>query len=101
MHSSCTPGGPNMQAAINNTLVSQLKVTNRQYDVRDTKLKGFLIRVNPTGKMNYVCEYRRGRRINLGPVGVLTPAQARDKAKEILGDAVKGIDPQAANKLLS
>lgn len=90
-----------MKATINNTLLSQLKPKDKQYDVRDSKLKGFLIRVNPTGKMNYVCEFKRGRRINLGQVGIFTPAQARDRAIEILGDAAKGIDPVLTKKQIS
>ncbi len=86
-----------MRALIGNSLLSKLKPREKQYDVRDTKLAGFLIRINPSGNMVYVCEYQRGRRINLGKVGVLTPAQARDKALTVLGNAAQGIDPQAAN----
>jgi len=82
-----------MRAFIGNSLISKLQPKSKQYDVRDTKLSGFLIRVTPTGKMNYVCQYMRGRRINLGPVGLLTAAQARDKALAILSDAAKGIYP--------
>ena len=41
-----------------------------------------------------MCEYARGKRITIGKVGVSTPMQARDKAKDILADAVKGIDPK-------
>ena len=78
-----------MKAVISNSLLLKLKPTGKQYDVRDSKLTGFMIRVTSSGKMNYVCEYKRGRRINLGNVEVLTSAQARDKAKEILGDATK------------
>lgn len=85
--------GTHMQATINNTLVKNLKVQDKQYDVRDSKLKGFLIRVNPSGKMSYVCEYKRGNRINIGSTEIFTPTQARDRAKEILGDAIKGINP--------
>jgi hypothetical protein len=69
-----------MRALITNSLVTKLTPREKQYDVRDTKLPGFLIRVNPSGKMFYVCQFKRGRRINIGRVGVLTPAQARDKA---------------------
>ncbi|VEG89800.1 site specific recombinase [Legionella spiritensis] len=83
-----------MQAKINNTLIKTLVPADKQYDVRDTTLKGFMIRVNPTGKMNFVCQYKRGRRINLGQVGVVTCAQAREKAIEILNLANQGIDPQ-------
>jgi integrase len=100
LHSSCTPeeGNIKMRAFIGNSLIPKLTPNEKQYDVRDSKLSGFLIRVNPTGKMIYVCQYKRGRRINLGKVGVITPAQARDKAIAILGDVAKGIDPQSSNK---
>jgi integrase len=82
-----------MKGLIGNSLIAKLTPQLKQYDVRDTKIPGFIIRVNPTGKMFYVCQYKRGRRINLGRVGVITPAQARDKALAILGDVAKGIDP--------
>jgi len=87
-----------MKLTISNNTIKQLQAQAKQYDVRDTKLKGFLIRVNPSGKMQYVCEYGRGKRINIGPVGVITPAQARDSAKEIIGQATKGIDPTSAKR---
>lgn len=48
--------------------------------------------------MYYVCQYKRRRRINLGRVGVITPAQARDKALSILGDVAKGLDPSEVSK---
>lgn len=83
-----------MQAKINNTLIKTLKPSDKQYDVRDLTLKGFMIRVNPTGKMNFVCQFKRGRRINIGQVGVITAAQAREKAIEILNQVNQGIDPQ-------
>lgn len=87
-----------MKVAINNTLLARLKPGNKPYDVRDDKLTGFLVRVNISGKLVYMCEYARGKRMTIGRVGVLTPAQARDKALAILGDAAKGIDPQ--NKVI-
>jgi len=83
-----------MKGLIGNALIAKLSPAPKQYDVYDTKLPGFLIRVNPSGKMLYVCQYKRGRRTNLGRVGVITPAQARDMALAILGDVAKGIDPQ-------
>lgn len=87
-----------MQTRINNTLIKTLEPAEKQYDVRDTTLKGFMIRVNPSGKMNFVCQYKRGRRINLGQVGVITCAQAREKAIEILNLANQGVDPQKNKK---
>lgn len=102
MHSNCTPitlQRFNVRAVINNALIAKLKPKETQYDVRDTKLNGFMIRVTPKGKMSYVCQYQRGRRINIGDVGVLTPAQARDRATEILADSLKGIAPTRKKKV--
>ena len=87
-----------MKAAINNQLVAKLKSEAKPYDIRDTRLTGFIIRVNPTGRSNYVCQYSRGKRMNIGSVGILTPMQARERATQILGDAAKGIDPCAKKK---
>lgn len=73
------------------------------YDVRDTELSGFLLRVLPTGQMTYFCDFRRpdGRRtrLKLGDTHILTPAQARDEALKVLGDLARGIDPAAHRKL--
>lgn len=84
-----------MKATINNTLIAKLRPTGKQYDVCDTKLTGFLVRVSAAGKISFVCQYKRGKRINIGSTDLLTATQARDKAKEILGDAVKGVYPSS------
>ncbi|MCX7115039.1 MAG: site-specific integrase [Gammaproteobacteria bacterium] len=83
-----------MQAKISNSLIKTLLPGEKVYDVRDLHLKGFLIRVHPSGGMSYVCQYKRGRRVNLGRVGVMTAAQAREKAIEVLSNINKGIEPK-------
>lgn len=83
-----------MQAKINNSLLKSLSPQSKPYEVRDANLKGFILRVQPSGVMSFNCEYKRGKRIVLGKVGVMTCAQAREKAMEILSDASQGIDPQ-------
>jgi integrase len=87
-----------MKVTITNKLISQLKPQGKPYDVRDDKLTGFLIRVNISGKLLYMCEYARGKRVTLGKVGVLTPAEARGAAMAVLGDAAKGLDPKNTKK---
>jgi integrase len=87
-----------MHATIGNALLPKLTPCSKPYDVRDNKLTGFLIRVNISGKLVYMCEYARGKRIMLGKVGVLTPTQARDMAKEVLANYVRGVDPSASKK---
>lgn len=87
-----------MQAIIGNRLLPALKPQESPYEVRDTKLKGFILRVQPSGTMSYIVEYGRGKRITLGKVGVLIPTQARDRAVEVLADVTKGADPMAVKK---
>ena len=88
-----------MSKVISNSLVKQLKPKDKQYDVRDSTLKGFMARVNKDGSVSYVCEYKRGRRITIGNAAVMFSAQARAKAKEIIGNAAQGIDPIARRGL--
>lgn len=82
-----------MKALINNSLLTRIASAEKQYDIWDTKLKGFILRVHPNGNMFYRCEYARGKRFTIGNSQILTPTQARDRAKEVLADAVKGVDP--------
>lgn len=83
-----------MQATITNKLLKSLKPANKPYDVRDTNLKGFIVRVNISGKLVYMCEYARAKRIMLGQVGIMSLTVARDKAKDVINDARNGIDPK-------
>jgi len=87
-----------MIANINTRLLKKLTPEDKNYDVRDTQLRGFMIRVYSTGKMTYKCEYGRGKRMTLGDVQVLTVLQARDRAKQVLGDLARGLDPKAAKE---
>ena len=85
-----------MRRSITKRILEQLRPKSRPYEVRDTRLTGFILRVQPSGHMSYICQFGRGRRLTIGSTSVYTPAQARDEAKHILADATKGIDPAAA-----
>ena len=85
-----------MKALIGNTLLANIKVQDKVLDIWDTKLTGFILRAYPSGKLVYRCLYARGKSITIGNVGIITPAQARDKAKEILADYTRGINPNAS-----
>ena len=82
-----------MQALIGSRLLSSLKPQAKPFEVWDERLKGFLLRVQPSGAMSYICQYARGKRITIGKVGVLKPAMARERAQKILADYVLGTDP--------
>jgi len=66
-------------------------------DIRwDNRLPGFGVRLYPTGKKSFVLSYRcqgRKRLMVLGPYGVLTLDQAREKARQALLDSIDGKDP--------
>ncbi|MFI4973723.1 MAG: tyrosine-type recombinase/integrase [Caulobacterales bacterium] len=69
------------------------------WDSGDGALKGFGIRMKPSGVGSYLVQYRnkegRTRRLVLGKVNVLTPDEARDLASDALRAASKGGDPSA------
>ncbi|MDP1554959.1 MAG: Arm DNA-binding domain-containing protein, partial [Hyphomonas sp.] len=69
-----------------------------EYFVWDRELKGFGLRVYPSGRKTFVLQYRSGgrtRRLNVGPYGPLTVEEARDLARQNRGDVAKGGDPSA------
>jgi len=84
--------------ALTQQTVTRLKPDTKPREIRDDKIKGLLVRVQPSGTMSYVCQYGRGKRITLGDARILTLDQARTKAKEILGQVATGTDPQEDRK---
>lgn len=75
----------------------------QRFIVWDAGLKGFGLRVEPSGVRTFLVRYRVGggrrgtrRQFKIGRYGgALTPDQARAKAEEILARVELGLDPQA------
>ena len=64
----------------------------------DDDLRGFGLRLKPSGVRSYLIQYRvngRSRRFTIGKHGELTPEQARDMARKHLGHVREGGDPAA------
>lgn len=84
---------------ITKKIVDALEPSNDQKDVLiwDSEIKGFGVRVMPSGSKSYIIKYRtvegRQRKMVIGKVGVLTTEQARALAREKLVEALKGKDP--------
>lgn len=79
--------------------VDALKPVQRDTLYRDDELIGFGLRVKPSGTRTWVIQYRnaagRTRKLALGKVGVLTPDEARRRARIRLGQVADGADPSA------
>jgi hypothetical protein len=63
----------------------------------DSEIRGFGLRVYPTGRRTYFVqcrnEFQRTRRKKIGVHGTVSTEQAREMAKGLLGDLPKGGDP--------
>jgi integrase len=79
--------------------VDALRPSDRDLALWDDELPRFGLRVKPSGAMTYVVQYRnsagRTRKLALGRVGVLTPDEARQRARKALGRVADGEDPSA------
>ena len=76
--------------------VDALIAREREYMLWDRDIKGFGVRVHPSGRKVYLVKYRhRGRvvKTTIGPHGTIAPAAARSRAAEIVTAARTGKDP--------
>ncbi|HEX7776230.1 MAG TPA: integrase arm-type DNA-binding domain-containing protein, partial [Parvibaculum sp.] len=82
--------------------VDALKPSSEEIFAWDSELKGFGVRVKPTGIKTYFLQYRnkqgRSRRYTLGRHGVFAPEEARKLARLRLADIQYGEDPAADRK---
>jgi integrase len=89
------------------TEIERAQPGGTRYTLFDDEVRGFGIRVFPSGQKSYILEYRPGaggrgvakKRITLGVFGSdLTPDAARKQARAMLADIRRGDDPAASRK---
>ena len=76
--------------------VDAVKARQNEYVLWDENLKGFGLRVHPSGRKVFVVKTRcRGRAIKMtiGPHGAVSVSEARERAAEIIADARAGRNP--------
>ncbi len=82
--------------------VEAIKPSDRDIFEWDDELRGFAIRVKPSGVRSYVVQYRnqhgRSRRLTIGTHGRLTAEQARAEAQQLLSLVARGGDPAEDRK---
>ena len=85
------------------SVVDALTPTGKLFRLFDSEVKGFSVRVGPSGDKRWQLDYRPhpgGRdipkkRLTIGAVSVLTPDEARARARATLAEIAKGNDPVA------
>jgi integrase len=81
-------------------LVESIKPGASDLFAWDEELRGFGVRVKPSGVRSYLVQYRnahgRSRRMTIGEHGRLTAEEARKHARQVLAEVEKGGDPAEA-----
>ncbi len=81
------------------------KKTGNKADLRfDDELRGFGVRIYPSGRKSFFVSYRNAsgtkKRHTIGDFGLFTATNARGIAQEILADVRRGADPQSEKQEL-
>jgi integrase len=84
---------------ITKTAVDAATPKERDYELRDTVIPGFLIKITPAGRkifmIAYVAYNGQRRKPAIGRYGEITVEQARGIAQDWLAEVRRGIDPSA------
>lgn len=92
------------RAKITPELVQTVMPGDKVFDINDTEVKGFMLRVRPNGDKSYFFRYRNkdglNRTLKIASVGQdqFTPRKARDAAIKLSGAVKDGHDPQAEKR---
>lgn len=84
------------------SFVDSAQPEDRDYELRDSELKGFVCRIRKTGHKSFGIFYRneknRTSRYTIGTIGNVTAVEARKIAKRLLGEIATGEDVQAEKR---
>jgi hypothetical protein len=86
---------------ITDKTVKNSKPKESAYDIRDATLRGFILKVQPTGTKAFYAEWARGKRSRIGDAALITVTRAREVAAQRIAAAKTGEipQPQIRNKI--
>jgi integrase len=91
-----------VQSKLTKRVADSLAPAARPYQCHDTEIRGFLLRIQPSGQKSWYFEYRNreGRRLRylIGSYAKVSAEGARSLAKAAAADAAAGVDLQARKK---
>ena len=92
-----------MKTKLTENFIKTIAKQQDPYEVIDSEINGFILRVQPSGILTYYLVYRTTngtkKRYKLGRHGAITLTQARDLARQFSGKALLGHDIQEEKKI--
>ena len=85
-----------MPIALTNRIVETMPVQDRPYEVRDTRVRGLVLRIQPSGYKGWILQWGHKNRRTLGPLGHLTLDQARTMASHLMAEFIQNGVPSLA-----
>jgi Arm domain-containing DNA-binding protein len=84
-----------MRGIIGSTLLSSkvTQPTKKPFEIYDSRLFGFTLRVQPSGVRSYYARFGRNRRVAIGQAGMIEPHEARERRLKVLGNVAHGRHP--------
>jgi integrase len=67
---------------------------SKPFEIYDMRLRGFTLRVQPSGVRSYYARLGANHRIALGKVGEFSPDEARERCQKVLGNVAHGRHPR-------
>jgi integrase len=70
------------------------KPTDKPIEIRDCDVRGFILRIEPTGTKTFYAEWARGQRTRIGDANITTLELARDTAIQKIAEGKRGEIPE-------
>lgn len=78
-----------MKVQLTRQLIEVAKPKGTPQELRDTKVGGLLVRIQPSGLKSYIVEWGRAKRRTVGRHPIMTLDGARETARRMLGEAAQ------------